>query len=108
MPGIRVLLAVIALVMVLSIPAAARTWLLNPQGTGDAPTIAAAIDSVALMDDIIELADGIYTGDGNRDLPPISKSVVIRSVSDDPTTCIIDLEGSADEPHHGFTFFGDG
>jgi len=104
----RLFPALIVLYLILVLPAAARTWLINPQGTGDAPTIAAAIDSVALMDDIIELADGIYTGDGNRDLPPIDKNVVIRSESDDPTACIIDLEGSADEPHHGFTFYGDG
>ncbi len=94
--------------MIMAMPVAARTWLVNPQGTGDAPTIAAALDSVAIMDDIIELADGVYTGDGNRDLPPISTLVVIRSQSDDPTACIIDLEGSAEEPHHGFTFYGDG
>lgn len=70
MPGTRLLPVIVVLVMILCAPSAARTWLINPQGTGDAPTIAAAIDSVALFYDIIELADGVYTGDGNRDLPP--------------------------------------
>ena len=38
----------------------ARTWHLNNSGTGDAPTIAAALDS-SMAGDRIELEGGIYT-----------------------------------------------
>lgn len=84
-----------------------RTWHVNPAGTGDAPTIAAAIDSVADTD-IIELADGVYTGDGNRDLTNLEKAIVIVSQSGDPAACVIDCQGSANENHHGITFYGGG
>ena len=43
----------------------ATTYLVNPEGTGDFPTIQAAIDAV-VDGDIIELNDGTFTGDGNR------------------------------------------
>jgi hypothetical protein len=38
-----------------------------PDGSGDAPTIQAAIDSSAPQD-VVELADGTFIGPGNRDL----------------------------------------
>ena len=79
-----------------------------PYGTGDAPTIQAAIDSAAASGDIIELADGVYAGPGNRDLSAYEKWFVVRSQSGDPSACIIDLEGDPTEPHRGFTFSGDG
>ncbi len=93
----------------MSIPAdtAARSWLVQPDGSGDAPTIAAAIDSVS-GNDIIELADGLYTGEGNRDLDNMEKAVVIFSSSGDPLNCVIDCEGSADDLHYGIRFYGGG
>jgi len=84
-----------------------RTWQVNPDGTGDAPTIAAAIDSVADAD-IIQLADGVYTGDGNRDLTNQEKAIVIVSQSGYPAACVIDCQGSANENHHGIAFYGGG
>ncbi len=87
--------------------ALAKSWLVRPDGGGDAPTIAAAIDSVT-GNDIIELADGLYTGEGNRDLNNMEKAIVIRSVSGDPLNCVIDCEGSADSPHFGIRFYGGG
>ena len=86
----------------------ARTWVVNPGGTGDAPTIAAAVDSADYSNDIIELADGIYTGEGNRDVQNLGKWVMIRSQSGDPEACIIDCQGSAEDRHFGFRFYNDG
>jgi hypothetical protein len=89
-------------------PAAAVVWTVYPDGTGDAATIQAAIDSIAPFGDIIELADGVYTGPGNRDLISYEKTFVVRSLSGDPAACIIDLEGGPAEHHWGFIFSGDG
>ncbi|UCG47658.1 MAG: right-handed parallel beta-helix repeat-containing protein [Phycisphaerales bacterium] len=66
------------------------------------PTIQAAVDA-ASDDDIILVADGLYSGDGNRDIQLQSKSITIRS-ENGPQTCIIDCNGSADDPHRGFYF----
>jgi hypothetical protein len=40
--------------------------------------------------DEIVVADGTYTGSGNRDLDFHGKAVTLRSASGDPTTCVID------------------
>jgi len=88
--------------------AEARVWVLHPDGSGDAPTIQAAIDSLYFSDDVIELVDGVYTGQGNRDLHNGGKSFLMRSQSGDPTNCIIDLQGTADEWHWGIAYAEDG
>lgn len=85
-------------------PAQAATYLVTPDGSGDFPTIQAALDAT-LEADIIELADGFYCGEGNRDLDFAGKAVMLRSVSDDPTTCVIDCQGSLEDPHRGFHFY---
>ena len=85
----------------------ARTWVVRPDGTGDAPTIQAAIDSLG-VDDAIALADGVFTGLGNRDLTQADRWVRMWSLSGDPTACVIDCQGSAADPHFGIAFYGDG
>jgi hypothetical protein len=79
-----------------------RTSYVEPDGTGDAPTIQAGADSAAHGDTLL-LADGTYRGDGNRDVY-VRTSIWIMSESEDPEACIIDCEGSAAEPHRGFEF----
>ncbi len=100
---------VLALSIALLAPAAggARVWVVAPDGLGDAPTIAAAIDSMS-GGDVIELLDGTFTGPGNRDMNNQEKAVVIRSRNGDPAACVIDCEGTPDDPHHGIRFFGGG
>ena len=53
------------------------------------PTLAAAV-AAATNDDIIELADGVYTGPGNRNVVVTQSSLVIRSANG-PASCILDL-----------------
>ena len=86
----------------LAIPAIADTYVVDPEGTGDFPTIQAAI-SAAANGDIIELTDGTFTGDGNRDMGFMGKAITVRSQSGTPESCIIDCQGGA-EPHRGFFF----
>ncbi|MFH1740884.1 MAG: C10 family peptidase, partial [bacterium] len=77
------------------------TVTLTADGLGDYPTIQEAVFDL-FGGCIIELADGIYTGDGNRDIVFAGKCLTIRSQSGDPATCIIDCEGTSEIPHRGF------
>ncbi|MFO7608296.1 MAG: FG-GAP-like repeat-containing protein [Candidatus Krumholzibacteriia bacterium] len=92
-------------------PAAAAVLHVAPGGddTGDgseaAPyaTIAHAL-ALAADGDIVSLADGTYTGSGNRDIDFLGKAVTVESASGDPAACVIDCQGSAAEPHRAFVF----
>jgi hypothetical protein len=80
----------------------ATTYTVLPDGSGDYPTIEAAIDA-SVNGDVVELGDGTFRGPGNRDVEYSNKLITVRSQSTDPGTCIIDCGGSAAEPHGGFT-----
>jgi parallel beta-helix repeat protein len=56
-------------------------------------TIQSAIDA-ALDGDVVELADGVYRGPGNKDLDYRGKAIMVRSESGHADQCIIDCEGS--------------
>jgi len=77
--------------------------LVTPEGDGDYPTIQAAIDAVAPPVEIV-LVDGVFAGSGNRDIDFHGKALTLRSLSGDPTTCLIDCGGSTLETHRGFYF----
>ena len=77
--------------------------LLEADGSGEYPTIQAAVNAVP-ANDVIDLADGVYTGPGNRDVYFFGKRLTVRSESGDPTGCIIDCQGTAAENHRGFNF----
>ena len=68
----------------------------------DYPTIQIAVD-LALDGDTIIVADGTYTGDGNRDILIEGKGITLRS-ENGPENCIIDCEGNSTDPHRGFYF----
>jgi len=90
--------------LALASPAFAAIYTVTPDGTGDFPTIQAALDA-ASAGDIVELSDGIFRGVGNRDLNFAGQEITLRSQSDDPELCVIDCEGNLADPHRGFHFF---
>jgi hypothetical protein len=71
--------------------------LVRPDGTGDFPTLQTAVDA-ARSGDLIELAEGVYRGEGNRDVDFRGKAIIVRSRGGAPDACIIDCEGG---PHAG-------
>ena len=83
--------------------AGSHTYTVNPDGTGDFPTIQDAVDNVS-DGDVIELTNGIFTGDGNRDIDYLGKAITIGSRNGNPSYCIIDCEGTETDPHRGFYF----
>ena len=88
--------------LLLAAPCPASTIIVNANGTGDYPTIQAAIEA-ANDYDIIELQPGTYTGTGNRDIDFLGKAITVRSLNG-PETCIINCEGTETEGHRGFNF----
>lgn len=53
--------------------------------------------------DTVLVADGIYTGLGNRDIDFLGRAIVVMS-ENGPENCIIDCEGSVSNNHRGFFF----
>jgi len=52
---------------------------------------------------MVLVADGIYTGPGNRDIDFLGRAIRVRS-ENGPNNCIIDCQGNPNEPHRGFYF----
>ena len=100
LPPIQIL--ILTMIAFLATGAAAEIYVVE---SGGPLTIQAAIDQ-CVNGDVVELMDGVYTGDGNRDLVFDGKEITVRSASGDPTTCIIDCEGSDSERHRGFILIG--
>ena len=75
----------------LPLMSSASTYLVRPDGSGDFSTIQTAV-SAAVDGDVIELADGVFSGPGNRNVGYEGKAITVRSESRDPSLCIIDCE----------------
>ena len=95
------LAAAVIFVCTLTTSLAARTWLIKPDGNGDAPTIQAGVTSAAAGDTLL-LANGTFSGAGNRDVEVYNAQLVIGSESGNPALCIVDCGGSSSEYHQGF------
>ena len=74
----------------------------NWDGSGDFTTIQAGIDAASDGDEV-EVADGTYTGDGNRDIDFSGKAITVRSAGG-AYKCIIDCQASEEDSHRGFNF----
>lgn len=66
------------------------------------PTIQSAIDDCN-DGDVVIIAPGTYTGEGNRDIDFLGKAITVRSESG-PDNCTIDCNGTEAESHRGFYF----
>jgi parallel beta-helix repeat protein len=80
----------------------ADTWTVNPDGSGDFTDIQSAI-SAASPGDIVEIADGIYTGNGNRDISFLGKAITVKS-QNGLGNCIIEGDNTTPTPNRGFIF----
>ena len=99
----RAFIPVYCVMLLVAGAAGATKLVVDPYGTGQFATIQDAI-TAASAGDIIELADGVYAGAGNRDLDLQGKAITIRSQSHDPATCILDpkLGAAPSDTHCGF------
>ena len=86
----------------LTIPCQARVITVDDDETADFNNIQAAIDDSNDGDTII-VADGTYTGDGNRDIDFGGRAITVSS-ENGPNNCIIDCEGTYEDNHRGFYF----
>jgi hypothetical protein len=107
--NLKGLLTVFAFLLVLVSIATGRTIYVDDDGPADFNNIQAAINDSNNGDTII-VADGIYTGEGNRDIELShglphgqTRAITVRSANG-PENCIIDCNGTESEPHRGFYF----
>ena len=77
---------------IVAVSAMARTITVDDDGPADFNDIQAAIDDAYSGDEIV-VADGTYTGPGNRNIRFLGKSITVRSQSG-PENCIIDGQDS--------------
>ncbi len=100
------LLTVLPSLLVLAAAGAttAREWRVDPAGAAAPATIQAAVDAAA-DGDLILLADGVFTGPGNRDVDLRGKALTLRSAAGDAERCVIDCrDGDGATAHRGFLF----
>jgi parallel beta-helix repeat protein/predicted outer membrane repeat protein len=71
-------------------PLGAATLTVDDDGPADYNNIQAAL-AAAAPGDTVSVADGVYTGPGNRALDPVGKAVTIASVNG-PARCVIDCQ----------------
>ena len=77
----------------------------DADGTGDYPTIQAAVDAaVGDGTEIIELLDGVYSGEGNYDVSFLGKALTIRSQSGNAEACIINPNPNSSMSRRAFLF----
>jgi hypothetical protein len=73
--------------------ALAETYLVNPEGTGDFPTMQAAIDA-AVDGDVVVLADRTYRFFPNVALQFYGEEITLESQSGNPASCVLEAQHS--------------
>ncbi len=85
----------------------ARTITVDDDAPADFTTIQAAIND-ANDGDTVEIQPGTYTGDGNRDIDFLGKTITVRSINPKDqgvvAATVIDCNGTEAEQHRGFHF----
>ena len=99
---VKISFVVIVVLLVCSSFTLADTIYVNWDGSADFATIQEGIDAAVGGDEVV-VADGTYTGDGNRDIDFKGKAITVRS-ENGAEDCIIDCEGSSENPHRSFYF----
>jgi len=83
----------------------ASTWIVRADGTGDFPTIADAVAAATDGDEVL-LADGTFSGSGNRNVDFGGKAITVRSETGQPGACIVDCDRHIDpDPCNGNVAF---
>jgi len=98
--NLKAWLIIVFLLGILCTAAAGGTIYVDDDGPADFNNIQAAIDDSNDGDTII-VADGVYTGPGNRDIDFNGKAITVRSANG-PENCIIDCNGTESDRHRGF------
>ncbi len=79
------------------------TLVVDPEGEGTYPTVQAALGSCGAWG-VIQLVDGTFTGDGNRDIELPAWPLTICSKSGDPSACLIGGQDTPPSSHFAFRF----
>ncbi len=95
----RILFMMLLALPLAASPLSAAQLFVNSEGTAQYATIQDALDAAASGDEIV-LADGVYTGSGNRRLQ-FYADVTLSGYST-YSHCVIDCGGSSGDPQYGF------
>ncbi len=98
---------VLVVALIVATRAGAATYFVAPDGTGDFPTIQAAVDA-ASSGDTLELSNGTFTGAGNHSITFAGKTLTVQSRSGDPQACVIDMQGGVGQAVRAFFYNGQG
>ncbi len=85
------------------IPCRARIITVDDDGPADFNNIQAAIND-ANDGDIVIVADGIYTGDGNRDIDFLGKAITVRSTDPNDSAVVVATVIDCQTSGRGFSF----
>ncbi|UCC23627.1 MAG: right-handed parallel beta-helix repeat-containing protein, partial [Planctomycetota bacterium] len=105
--GIFVVIVVLAVVCVGAEVGYCRKITVRADGSGDYPTIQAAIDDVNDGDEVV-LEPGTYTGPGNRNIDFLGKAITVRSTDPNDASAVastvIRCDGTSSARRRGFLF----
>jgi len=97
----KILFAIVCFSFVITCPAATIT--VKPDGTGDQPTIQAAIVDANNGDEVV-LEPGTYTGPGNRDIDFLGKPITVRSTNPNNPAIVAATIINCNIPVYSFAF----